>query len=94
MTITALMPSSRQARWMRKRQSRPVGDQDFLNMCGVWWTFCPSPAGSALFDHEQWPAVFDRPAVLAQDLRDGAGLVGLDLVEDLHGLDDADGIAA
>jgi hypothetical protein len=26
-------------------------------------------------------------------IRDGAGLVGLDLVEDLHGLDDADGLA-
>src|SRR5574337_1583029 len=47
----------------------------------------------ALFDHEQRLAIFHGLAVLAEDARTGARLVGLDLVQDLHGLDDADSVA-
>src|SRR5689334_4703089 len=47
----------------------------------------------ALFDDEQGLAELDGLAVLAQDARDGAGFVGLDLVHDLHRLDDADRFA-
>src|SRR6218665_256469 len=72
------MPSSRQARWIRRAISPRLATRIFLNM------------RDGLFDDEQRLTVLDGLAVLAQDLRDRAGLVGLDLVEDLHGLDDAD----
>ena len=38
-------------------------------------------------------AELDRGAVLGHHPHDGAGLVGLDLVHDLHGFDDAKGVA-
>src|SRR4051794_21899788 len=50
-------------------------------------------ARPASFDDEERLAELHRLAVLAQDLADRAGGVGLDLVHDLHRLDDADGIA-
>src|SRR5687768_4587716 len=80
-TITARTPSSRQARWMRSAISPRLATRIFLNM------------SEGLLDDEQGLAVFHRLAVLAQDLGDGAALVGLDLVQDLHRLDDADGVA-
>src|SRR6478672_2845327 len=76
------MPISRQARWMRSAISPRLAIRIFLNMRG---------AGS--LDDEQRLPEFDRLPVLAKDLLDGAGLVGLDLVHDLHRLDDADGLA-
>src|SRR3954471_3813897 len=82
-TITALMPSSRQARCTRNAISPRLAIRIFLNI---------SACGPSL-DDEQRLAVFDRLPVLAQDLGDRSGLVGLDLVEDLHRLDDADGLA-
>src|SRR6218665_1660913 len=45
-----------------------------------------------LFDDEQRLPVFDGLAVFAENAGDRARLVGLDLVEDFHGLDDADGL--
>src|SRR3990167_3988432 len=47
----------------------------------------------SLLDDEQRLAELDRLTVLAEDLDDLAGLVRLDLVHDLHGLDDADRLA-
>src|SRR3954471_23658252 len=82
-TITALMPSSRQARCTRNAISPRLAIRIFLNI---------SACGPSL-DDEQRLAVFDRLPVLAQDLGDRSGLVGLDLVQDLHRLDDADGLA-
>src|SRR5574343_803655 len=78
--MTALIPSSRHARWIRRAISPRFATRIFLNM-------------SALFDDEQRLSVFHGLAVFAQDTGHGARLVGLDLVEDLHGLDDADGLA-
>src|SRR6476469_4148802 len=83
-TITALMPSSRQARCTRRAISPRLAIRIFLNINAR-----PRPS----LDDEERLAVFHSLAVLAQDLRHRAGLVGLDLVEDLHRLDDADGVA-
>src|SRR5262249_42677298 len=61
-----------------------VGNQDLLE----------HRLGNArLFDDEQGLAELHRLAVRAENLGDGAALVGFDLIEDLHGLDDADGVA-
>jgi len=46
-----------------------------------------------LFNDEEGLAVFNSLAVFRKNLGDRARLVGFDLVEDLHGLDDADGLA-
>src|SRR4029079_3550563 len=75
-TTTDLMPSSRQARWMRSAISPRLAIRIFLNI--------PS------LDDEQRLSALHRLPVLAQDLRHAAALVGLDLVHDLHGFDDAD----
>src|SRR5690606_29820718 len=81
-TITALMPISRQARWMRRAISPRLAIRIFLNM-----------VARPLLDHEQRLAVLHGLPVLNKDLGHGAALVGLDLVEDLHRFDDADGVA-
>src|SRR5690606_20460474 len=80
-TATVLMPSSRQARRMRRAISPRLAMRIFSNM-----------AASA--DHEQGLAVLDRLAVLDQDGLDHAAGVGLDLVHQLHRLDDAQALAA
>src|SRR3954464_15930419 len=85
-TGTVLMPSSRHARWMRSAISPRFAMRIFSNI--------------ALLDHEQRLAVLDRLPVLHEDGLDGAGVVGFDLVQQLHRLDDAerlplgDGLAA
>src|SRR5450755_658682 len=78
-TTTVLISSSRQARWIRRAISPRLAISIFLNIRGV----------GSLDDEQRLPEL-DRLAVLAQDLRHGAGLVRLDLVHDLHRLDDAD----
>src|ERR1017187_10098957 len=45
------------------------------------------------FDDEQRLAELDRLAVLTQNFADDPGRVGLDLVHDFHGFDDADRLA-
>jgi len=44
---------------------------------------------AGLFDDQQRLIVLDRLTVLDQDARDGAGVIGVDLVEHLHRFDDA-----
>src|SRR5690606_1970472 len=77
-TTTVLMPSSRQARWIRSAISPRLAIRIFSNMS---------------FDHEQRLAELHRRPVLDQDLADRAGGVGLDLVHQLHRLDDAQRVA-
>src|SRR5258706_7387657 len=78
-TTTVRMPSSRQARWMRSAISPRLAIRIFSN--------------TRLADDEEGLAVFDRLAVLDQDRLDGARGVGLDLVHQLHRLEDADRFA-
>ena len=42
-------------------------------------------------EFEEWLAVLDGLAIFDKDAGDGAAHLGLDLVHDLHGFDDADG---
>src|SRR5487761_2400870 len=77
-TATVLMPSAWQARSTRRAISPRLAIRTFSSMSA---------------DHEQRFVELDRLAVLGQDRHHGAGDVGLDLVEHLHGLDDADGVA-
>src|SRR5512145_446392 len=79
-TTTVRMPISRQARWMRSAISPRFAIRIFSN----------NPRS---LDDEQRLAVFHRLPVLRQDRLDDAVLVGLDLVHELHRLDDADGLA-
>src|SRR5690349_8366461 len=78
-TATVLMPISRQARWTRSAISPRLAMRIFSN--------------TSLFDQEERLAVLHRLAVLYQDGLHRAGHVGLDLVQQLHGLDDAQGLA-
>src|SRR5688572_17866511 len=84
-TATVLMPSSRQARWILRAISPRLAIRTFPNMPS--WLSMRRGWKSA--DDEQRLAVLDRLAVFHQDGLDGAGLIGLDLVQELHGLDDA-----
>src|SRR5690349_3323036 len=77
-TTTVRMPSSRQARWMRSAISPRLAIRIFSN---------------TLADDEEALPVLDRLAVLHQDRLHDPGSVGLDLVHELHRLDDADGLA-
>src|SRR5258708_19107368 len=61
-----------------KRDLAPVGDQDLLEHLG---------------QDEKGLAVLDRLTVLDEDRLHAARSVGLDLVHELHRLDDADGVA-
>src|SRR3569623_2363961 len=87
-TATVLMPSSLQARQMRKAISPRLAMTILSNICSVHLKLIGS-----LFDDEQGLAVFHRLPVLHQDGLDRAGLIGRDLVEHLHRLDDAKHVA-
>src|SRR3990170_4181259 len=78
-TTTVRMLISRQARWMRSAISPRLAIRIFSN--------------TGLGDDEQRLAVLHRLPVLDQDGLDDAGGVGLDLVHQLHGLDDAHRLA-
>src|SRR5437879_11494491 len=77
-TTTVRMPISRQARWMRSAISPRLAIRIFSNMLGE--------------DEEGLP-VLHRLAVFHKHRLDHAGGVGLDLVHQLHRLDDADRLA-
>lgn len=49
--------------------------------------------GGALFDDEEGLTEFDRLTVFSKNGLDNPRLVGLDLIHDLHGLDDTERIA-
>src|SRR5215210_4496897 len=72
-TATVAMPSSLAARRMRSAISPRFAIRILSN--------------TALLDHEQGLAVFDRLAVLDEDRHHGAGVGGRDLVERLHRFD-------
>src|SRR3982750_2086673 len=75
---TVLMPISRHARWMRSAISPRLAINIFSN---------------TLLDHEERLPVFHRLPVLDQDRLDGSRDIGLDLVQQLHRFDDAQGLA-
>src|SRR6185436_14910003 len=80
-TATVGIPSSRQARMTRRAISPRLAMRIFLNIA------------SGRFDAEQRLPELHRLPVLHQDLGDLPGLVGLDLVHQLHRLDDAEDLA-
>src|SRR5947207_5471466 len=77
---TVLIPISRQARWMRRAISPRLAINIFSNTV-------------LLLDQKERLPVLDGLAVLHQDRLDRSGEVGFDFVEQLHGLDDAKGLA-
>src|SRR5262245_58878687 len=80
-TATDLMPSSRHARITRNAISPRLAMRTFL--------YTRRGSGHA----DELLAVLDVLAVLDEDLGDLAVGLGLDLVHELHGLDDADDLA-
>src|SRR5438045_2474155 len=76
---TVLMPSSRHARWMRRAISPRLAIRIFSN--------------TRLFDQEERLPVLHRLAVFDEDRLHRPGDVRLDLVQELHGLDDAKGLS-
>src|SRR5262245_54033772 len=77
-TTTVRIPISRQARWMRSAISPRLAIRIFSNTSA---------------QDEQRLAVFDRLTVLDQDRLHRSGRIGVDLVHQLHRLDDADHLA-
>src|SRR5690349_22637135 len=77
-TTTVLMPISRQARWMRRAISPRLAIRIFSN---------------TLAEDEKRLAVLHGLAVLHEDRLHHAGGIGLNLVHQLHRLDDADRVA-
>src|SRR5688572_28460273 len=77
-TTTVRMPISRQARWMRSAISPRLAIRILPNISA---------------EDEKRLAVLHRLAVLDEDRLHHAGGVGLDLVHELHRLDDADRVA-
>src|SRR6185295_4337092 len=89
-TATVAMPSSRHARMTRSAISPRLAIRIFLNTAG----FPSGPSSSSRrADAEERLAELHRLAVLRQDLDDPPRLVGLDLVHQLHRLDDAEHLA-
>src|SRR5688572_20002109 len=80
-TATVLMPSAWHARRMRSAISPRLAMTTLSSM------------GGSSADHEQGLIEFHRLAALALDREHGAGDVGFDRVEHLHGFDDAQGLA-
>src|SRR3990172_9254883 len=74
-------PSSRHARGIRSAISPRLAIRIFSNI---------GAAPRASLEHDERLAVLDRLAVVDQDRLDHPILVGLDLVHELHRLDDAD----
>src|SRR6185295_20095301 len=74
------MPNSRQARRIRRAISPRLAMTTFSSM-------------ATLFDYKQGLTELDRVAIARHDRGHPSGLVGLDLVHHLHGLDDAEHVA-
>src|SRR5438874_11139084 len=82
-TATVSMPSSRAARMMRSAISAR------LAMRILWNIAIRPPAPLHRFESEERLAVFDGAAVLDHDFEQPPRLLGLDLVHQLHRLDNA-----
>src|SRR5262245_46455641 len=80
-TATVAIPSSRAARTTRRAISPRFATSSL--------TGAAPPEGTSRLDQEQQLTVLHRFAVLRQHLAHDAGLVGEDLVEELHRLDQA-----
>src|SRR2546430_894572 len=85
-TATDWIPSSRQAGVTRRAVSPRLATSTFLNSSGI-------AAGRLWLDLEQRLAELHGVAVLREHGDDGAVDVGLDLVHQLHRLDDAQHLA-
>src|SRR6185437_9940489 len=98
-TTTVFTPSSRHARWIRNAISprlaiRTLSKSLSLRRAGIQGLFTRVPrrrTGSS--KQEQRLAELDRLAILDEDRLDRAAGVGLDLVHELHRLDDAKRVA-
>src|SRR5690348_12814999 len=96
-TATVAMPSSRQARMTRRAISPRLAISTFLNTPSLLAP--PGPArgrptrGLCRLDAEERLAELHRLPVLHQDLGHTPRHLGLDLVHQLHGLDDAEHLA-
>src|SRR5262245_6949292 len=92
-TATVRMPSSLQAQMTRSAISPRLAMRTFLNIdggSGAAGGASPSPAPSALRpDGEQRVAELHGLAGLPVDAQDLSRHLGLDLVHQLHGFDDA-----
>src|SRR5271166_4662076 len=77
-TATVAIPSSRQARWMRRAISPRLAIRIFWN--------------NGLFQDDQHFAILDGGAVLDQDRGNRTGFRCLDLVEGFHRLDQQQGL--
>src|SRR5687767_4357301 len=84
-TATVAMPSSRQARITRRAISPRLAIRTFLNTAG--------PGALRGLDAEERLTELHRLPVLREDLGDLPGDVRLDLVHQLHRLDDAEHLA-
>src|SRR5512134_3162433 len=86
-TTTVLMPSSRHARWTRSAISPRLAMRILPNS---WFGFLATigddggRSGAKSDDHDKRLPKLHRLAILHHDLLDDAGLVGLDLVHQLH----------
>src|SRR5256885_16095538 len=83
-TATVLIPSSRAARMIRSAISPRLAMRIFENIRG--------PASCGL-EAEERLAVLDRATVLGKRFDQAAGALRLDLVHQLHRLDDAEDLA-
>src|SRR3954462_15688570 len=90
-TTTVSMPIRRQVRMMRRAISPRLAIRIRLNI-GVPKRVAGRAGRAGSADQEEHGSVLDGLAVLDADLLDRAlhPALGLDLVEDLHGLDQAD----
>src|SRR6185295_5949279 len=89
-TATVLTPSSLQAQMTRRAISPRLAIRIFLNIPGA----AASPRTLAVGpDAEESVPVLDGLPALAMDLHDFPGHLGLDLVHELHGFDDAEDLA-
>src|SRR5512143_4243509 len=85
-TATVFSPSSLHAHMTRSAISPRLAIRTFLNIAAARGLL----AGSGRPDGEERVPVLDRLTVLGVDLDDLARHLGLDLVHELHGLDDAE----
>src|SRR5690348_11943322 len=86
-TATVLMPSSRQARKIRRAISPRLAIRTLSSIGGSGPGGRGRPATWLFFDDEERLAELDRAAVLDEDADDLAGNLRLDLIHHLHRFD-------